>query len=86
MMMIVYSAILGGGSPMSHVDYKKLLCHPVEFKKRPCRPGDFKKRPCHMSLRPKRAMSPCQLYGSTPITTILLYQNSLPMLLFAKNR
>ena len=53
----------GGGVPMSHVDYKKLLCCSVEFKKRPCRPIEFKKRLCRpvdfkirlcrMSLRPK---------------------------------
>ena len=29
---------------MSHVDYKKLLCHPV----------DFKKVPCRVSLMPKK--------------------------------
>ena len=38
---------IGGGISMSHVDYKKWLCHSVEFKKRLCRPVDFKKRPCH---------------------------------------
>ena len=55
----------GGGEwgvPMSHVDYKKTLCHPVhykktschpvDFKKTSCRPVDFKKTSCHMSLKP----------------------------------
>ena len=51
---------------MWHVDYKKWSCHPVEFKKMPCRHVDFKKVPCHMSLRPKRAVSPCRFEGSTP--------------------
>ena len=66
----------GGGVPMSHVEYKKWSCHPVEFKKMSCHPVDFKKMscrhvdfkkvPCHMSLRPKRAVSPCRFEGSTP--------------------
>ena len=35
---------------MSHVDFKKALCHPVKFKIWSCRPVEFKKHPCPMSL------------------------------------
>ena len=54
----------GWGVPMSHVDYKKWLCHPVDFKetsyhpvnfkKNPCHPVEFKKTSCRMSLGPKK--------------------------------
>ena len=39
-------SLLTGGVPMSHVDYKKWLCHPVDFQKTSCHPVDFKKTPC----------------------------------------
>ena len=39
---------------MSHVDYKKWLCHPVDFKETSCHPVEFKKTSCRMSLGPKK--------------------------------
>ena len=43
----------GWGVPMSHVDYKKGICHPVEFKEHPCR----------MSLMPKMGCVAVSILG-----------------------
>ena len=52
--------IRNGNVALTDLTFKKTSCCPVKFKKIPCRHVDFLKLPCQMSLRPKRAMSPCR--------------------------
>ena len=65
------------GVLMSHVDLKKVPCHPVDFKKTSCCHVNFKKVPCRMSLKAKKGSVAVSILGAYTPCDLLTFTSPL---------